>query len=179
MNDPQSETVLEEQNSLSLVSQTGDISQKYLEIYWKVHSSRLLMWKSFSEDRLGLLKVWTGWERPWRSSSSIHRPKPSWSLRQKDVFVHTSRLVTRSQHTWPDGEGVEVAPEDEVVVPSPIVNLQDAGGTGEQPGLARAVKSLAHSRSVRQKRPEYFLKTKSWSSLDWCFLGIKLSWPYV
>ena len=92
--------------------------------------------------------------------------------------VHASRLVTRSQHTWPDGETVEVAPEDEVVVPPPVVNLQDSGGAGEQPRLARAVESLAYSRRVWQKRPEYFLK--SWSSLNWCVIWIKfaLTWCF-
>ena len=127
-----------------------------IDNYLKDQSSRLAMWKSLSEARHGLLKVWTGCVRPWRSSSSIHSPKPSWSWGRKQ-FSYFSGFEIRLWHTWTHDEGVEAGPDDEVVVAPPVVDLHGARGEGEEPGLARAVEVLADSRRVWQERPEDFL----------------------
>ena len=186
-----SETVLREQNSLSLVSQTS------------VRNIGKFIWRSIALDcwcenpflRTNLdswmfERAESGREEALRlSRDQNHR-----DLGDKNSF-HKNSTFYSPQHTWPDDEGVEVAPEDEVVVPPPVVDLHDAGGAGEQPGLARTIESLTHSRRVWQKRPKDFLKcgnyltyaslvwivfTLTWS-LDWMTRreGPSWSWQFL
>ena len=144
MSEPQSETVLREQNPLSL-------TKRY---QWEI-CNIIFIWRSRAQD------YWC--ENPFSMTNS-----DSWKFEQAESGheealhlstnqIHRDLRDTNIQHmlsrpnlyhTWPDGERVDVAPEDEVVVPPPVVDPQHAGGAGEQPGLARAIESLTHSWCV-------------------------------